>query len=173
MNIPDMCAQSPPELDGENAAAPAERLRTGDRDTCTQAATPVERLLQFTLAVTEILAESPRLSVAIERVLRIAAETLEWDVGAVWLPDSDGTVLRCSNLWSKPTVRYDEFKAASSARAFSPGTGLPGRVWSSCEPVWIPNIASDDSFPRGPAATEEGLRGGFAFPILLGRNSLE
>ncbi|TMK98619.1 MAG: GAF domain-containing protein [Actinobacteria bacterium] len=51
---------------------------------------------------------------------------------------------------------------------FSPGIGLPGRVWKSGRPAWIPDVDKDPNFPRAPAAALEGLHGAFGFPILLG-----
>jgi PAS domain S-box-containing protein len=41
-------------------------------------------------------------------------------------------------------------------------------VWSSGRPAWIPDVATDDNFPRTPFALDEGLHAGFGFPITLG-----
>jgi PAS domain S-box-containing protein len=51
---------------------------------------------------------------------------------------------------------------------FMPGIGLPGRVWSSREPAYIPDVVQDSNFPRARIAVSEGLHAAFAFPILLG-----
>ena len=40
-------------------------------------------------------------------------------------------------------------------------------MWASGEPAWIPDVAKDDNFPRGPMAARDGLHGAFAFPIRL------
>src|SRR5439155_14324362 len=53
-----------------------------------------------------------------------------------------------------------------------PGTGLPGRVWTSLKPVFIPEVARDDNFPRAPIAVAAALHAAFAFPILFGAKSL-
>ena len=57
--------------------------------------------------------------------------------------------------------------AASRAIVFEPGVGLPGRVWASAAPSWIPDVTLDPNFPRAPVATREGLHAAFGFPILL------
>jgi GAF domain-containing protein len=49
------------------------------------------------------------------------------------------------------------------------GVGLPGRVWASGEPAWIPDIVEDPNFPRTPAALKNGLHAAFAFPIFFGK----
>ena len=50
---------------------------------------------------------------------------------------------------------------------FARGIGLPGRVWASAEPSWIPDVVQDLNFPRAPVAAREGLHGALGFPILL------
>jgi signal transduction protein with GAF and PtsI domain len=47
------------------------------------------------------------------------------------------------------------------------GVGLPGRVWESASPAWIPDVVADTNFPRAPIAAREGLHAAFGFPILL------
>src|SRR4029077_5487099 len=56
----------------------------------------------------------------------------------------------------------------SRERTFTPGTGLPGRVWSSREPAYISDVVHDASFLRASIAAREGLHAAFGFPILLG-----
>ncbi|HSH58638.1 MAG TPA: EAL domain-containing protein, partial [Acidimicrobiales bacterium] len=58
------------------------------------------------------------------------------------------------------------FRAASEKHAFPPGMGLPGRVWASGCPAWIPDVSADANFPRHEAAVESGLRAGLCMPVL-------
>ena len=66
----------------------------------------------------------------------------------------------------------DEFVALSRRTTFAPGVGLPGRVWASGHPAWIPDVVTDSNFPRAPVATRAGLHGAFAFPIVVGNDIL-
>jgi len=114
------------------------------------------------------LAESATLAEAAPRVLQAICEALNWDYGAVWNVDSSADVLRCVDTWHLPTVTLPEFNAASRGTTFARGIGLPGRVWASGEPAWIPDVVADSNFPRAGIARSEGLHGAFALPILTG-----
>jgi len=65
-------------------------------------------------------------------------------------------------------IEVPEFERVSREFSFVPGLGLPGRVWSSLEAKYIPDVVSDENFPRASIAEREGLHAAFGFPILLG-----
>src|SRR5262249_51604446 len=77
-------------------------------------------------------------------------------------------VLRCVEVWHKPTIQAPGFEAVTRQGAFAPGVGLPGRIWASGKPAWVPDVVKDNNFPRAPVAAREGLHGAFGFPILFG-----
>lgn len=126
-----------------------------------------ERRVAAHLAVTRILAESPALSDATQQILQRIGETLNWRVGAMWTPDPENEVLRCFSIWQAPSTKVDRFESLCRERTFSRGVGLPGRVWTSLKPTWIPDVTRDENFPRARVAAADGLRGAFAFPILF------
>ena len=128
-----------------------------------------EDRLAATLAITQILAESPALIDAVPRVLETIGETLEWEVGVIWTTDSEAVELRCLQIWHAPGNRFANFEAVCRHRTFLPGIGLPGRVWKSLKPAWIPDVTKDTNFPRAPIADADGLHGAFAFPMLFGK----
>ena len=64
---------------------------------------------------------------------------------------------------------FEEFTAATVTTTFERGIGLPGRVWKTREPAWIPDVTRDDNFPRAAAAERVGLHAAFALPIMEGR----
>jgi signal transduction histidine kinase/integral membrane sensor domain MASE1/ActR/RegA family two-component response regulator len=131
-----------------------------------------ERRVGANLAVTRILAESPALSDATPRILQTISETLRWEVGGLWIPDSDFKALRCLNIWHTPGAEVEPFKSVCLERTFPPGVGLPGRVWTTLQPAWIPDVAKDDNFPRAPFALAADLHAAFAFPILFNEKFL-
>ncbi|MBI1851540.1 MAG: MASE1 domain-containing protein [Planctomycetes bacterium] len=132
-----------------------------------------ERLRAVGNAVTKVLAESPSLSDATPRILQAICDGLDWwDMGALWLVDSQSGVLRCAAVWHEPSVDVRRFEEATRRFTFTRGIGMPGRVWASGEPAWIPDVGTDPNFPRAPVAITDGLHTAFGFPILLGTQVL-
>src|SRR5439155_2311970 len=126
-----------------------------------------ERRLAANLAITRILAEAPTLSEAMPRILRTVCESLGWELGVTWTPDREKSVLRNANVWPGAARKDQQFEAVCRQSTFEKGIGLPGRVWANLRPAWIPDVTSDNNFPRAPIATAEGLHAAFAFPILF------
>lgn len=131
-----------------------------------------QRRLDAQHAVTRILAEATTLDDASLGVLRVICENLRWQVGLLWGVDYKANVLRCVNVWHDSTAQLAEFESTSRRRTFSPGVGLPGRVWMSRDAAWITDVVVNGNFPRAQIAAKEGLHGAFAFPVLLGKEVL-
>src|SRR5436309_42520 len=127
-----------------------------------------ERLLTMQYATTRVIAEAATIDDGIPRILQAICQTLTWEHGAVWIVDTEAQVLRCLYTWQAPEAQVAEFEALSREIAFAPGVGLPGRVWASGQPAWIPDVLKDTNFPRSAVAGREGLHGAFGFPVLLG-----
>ena len=118
------------------------------------------------------LAESPTLVDAAPRMLEAICDALGWEYGAWWNVDRAECCLRCVATWHPPTLPFDEFVAASRSTTFTAGIGLPGRVWSTRLPAWIPDVVRDSNFPRASVADRVGLHGAFGFPLLKDREVL-
>jgi PAS domain S-box-containing protein len=131
-----------------------------------------EERLRVQHTVAQILADAATIEEAAPKMLRAIGECLGWDVGALWHVDTEADGLRCVEHWHKASIEAPEFEGASREHTFVPGLGLPGRVWSSLEPVDVPDVVPDENFPRAPIAAREGLHAAFGFPILLGGDVL-
>jgi len=116
-------------------------------------------------AATRVLAESETLGRAMPAILKGICESLGWHWSSLWTIDRQEGVLRCGDIWHAPAVQLADFSAMSQRFTFAPGVGLPGRVWTSGESAWIPDVQQDPNFPRLPAARKVGLHGAFCFPI--------
>jgi PAS domain S-box-containing protein len=118
-------------------------------------------------AAAKALVSASTIDEAIPKILEAICDSLGWEHGAYWTIDRAADVLRCSDLWSPPSIKFPEFDAVSRATTFPRGTGLPGRVWESGMPAWIPDVTKDVNFPRAGVASREGLHAAFGFPVLL------
>jgi PAS domain S-box-containing protein len=126
-----------------------------------------ERRLTAEYVAARALTDSVTLAEAAVGVLQAICEALGWDHGALWNVDAGSGVLRCVSTWHLPTIDVQEFEAVSRRLTFARGVGLPGRVWDSGKPAWVPDVVADSNFPRVPVARQEGLHGAFALPVLI------
>jgi PAS domain S-box-containing protein len=127
----------------------------------------VNRTLALEYHLTRVLAESDTRSEAAPPILQAICESAEWEVGALWEVDEDAGVIRCVET-SHSSAGAPGFEKLTRNSVFTPGIGLPGRVWQSGEPHWLTNLANDENFPRIACAVQEGLRSAYGFPSLLG-----
>lgn len=114
------------------------------------------------------LAEGASFDDAAPEVLRALCESLGWDVGIAWRFEESDRALRFLASWHHPSGPMTELEKLSQRSSFSPGVGLPGRIMSAAEPMWITDVQKDRGFPRSPAAMEDGLHAGFGFPLIHG-----
>ncbi|MHC5766017.1 MAG: response regulator [Nostoc sp.] len=128
-----------------------------------------EQHLKAEYVTTRILAESTTINEAMPQILQGICETLGWDLSEFWMLDGRANVLCLLNSWYKISFEMQEFDILSRQIKFAPGIGLPGRVWTSLEPVWIADVVKDRSFIRSQVAAEAELHGAFGFPIRSGK----
>jgi formate hydrogenlyase transcriptional activator len=136
------------------------------RDITERKRTEQRVLAQYT--VTQVLAEAATLEEATPTILKTVCDLLLWDLGTLWSIDRQAGVLRCIEIWHNKSMEVTQFEAITRESTFAPGIGLPGRVWSSHEPAYIPDVARDVNFLRASVAARAGLHAALAFPILLG-----
>ena len=117
--------------------------------------------------VSRVLATAMTLDAASIEILKVVCQILQWDVGAVWYVDRESNVIRCLQLWHIDSVDAPAFFEMTLKAAFPPGVGLPGRVWTTNQPHWLPDTVQDSNFPRAKAAARDGLHGAFGFPIRI------
>ena len=128
-----------------------------------------ERRLAAEHAVSRILAASDTLSDAASKIIQPVCESLDWDVGTVWVVDRKANVLQCAEVWHKPMVEIPAFEQICRQRTYSQqGIGLPSLVWANKSLAWFPDLSTDAHFVRWPIAIQEGLHAAIGFPITNG-----
>jgi PAS domain S-box-containing protein len=128
----------------------------------------IEHRLALQYAITRIVSRSIDFVEGTHEILDTVCEGLGWQVGVLWSVDHQQEELRCIDVWHSPLLEASGFESTCLNSVFVKGTGLPGRIWESGKPAWIPNLKKDSSFTRAQIAERSGLRAVFGFPILLG-----
>jgi PAS domain S-box-containing protein len=127
-----------------------------------------EQRLLVQYRVTRVLADAATVEEATPKILQTMCECLGWDLGAVWRIDPKARVLRCAELWRTSSAEAAQFEVVTRKSTFRSGSGLPGRVWETGAPAYIPDIGHDEAFRGVDIAAREVLRAAIAFPIVLG-----
>lgn len=112
------------------------------------------------------ISESEDLKAAFFAVLEKICRTTDWAYGEIWVPSSSGRLLERSPVWYCSADGLAEFVELSEGFKFPVGKGLPGRVWSLKQPVWIRDVTLDENYLRADIAREAGLKAAAAIPVL-------
>jgi two-component system sensor histidine kinase/response regulator len=132
------------------------------------AAPSPQRYQHILYETARVLGDSPTLVEAVPRMIRAVCEGLGWQYGALWEVDRARNVMQCAGMWQPASLSFNEFAAQTKTQTFAPGVGLPGRVWTSRQPAWIPDVTQDGNFPRATVARKVGLHAAFAVPVVQG-----
>ena len=125
--------------------------------------------LQLTELITRAANEAKSVEAALQITLDQVCHHTSWPVGHAYLLDETNSDLSPSGIWHFDDAEaFDTFRSVTEATRFPSGIGLPGRVLASGEPAWIADVTKDPNFPRAQLATEIGVKGAFAFPVLVG-----
>jgi diguanylate cyclase (GGDEF)-like protein len=113
---------------------------------------------------------------ALDDALQVAVDGicnhLGWKVGHAFVVRPDGQ-LTSTRVWHlDDPAGLEEFRSASESMSFERGVGLPGRVLDTGQAAWIEDVSSSEEFVRRPLVEKAGLRGAFAFPILVGSQTV-
>lgn len=90
-----------------------------------------------------------------------------WVVGHAYLPDDVDApqVLRSSAVWHFEDRAVSSLERAVASVDRARGQGLPGQIWASGKPKWLPDISRCNQPDRKKLLLQHGLRAGFGFPI--------
>lgn len=137
--------------------------------------------IQFSQALSKAVRKAPDFHTALCFALTQVCELSGWDYGEVWIPCKDNRVLVLSPVCytskrkgNDSVLALEQFRLCSEAFILPPATGLAGRVWSSQQPEWTPDVSaqSETYFLRNQIAKAYGLKTGLGVPILANHQVL-
>ena len=105
---------------------------------------------------------------ALCRVLKRICEITGWTVAEAWVPGTDEVTLEPSAIGFWATAAASRFHDSNQAIRYGPGEGLPGRVWQTKQPLWIPDVKQAKVFCRTAPAATEGLQAAAGLPVMVG-----
>jgi PAS domain S-box-containing protein len=123
-----------------------------------------ELLLLHRLALA--VGEAEDLESALLLVLEEICLATGWATGESWLPSEGGARLERGPVRTVADGALERFHTESGTLAFVPGEGLPGRVWQSGAPLWVPDTSACPDSDRRDLAREVGLRAAMVIPVL-------
>jgi signal transduction histidine kinase len=149
-----------------NARHEAERIAEENARALYDRQDELELLEMVAAASNEATAIEPALGAAIVYV----CAHMRWPVGHAYLADEGSGALAATGVWYlEDEARYAAFRDATERRG---APGLPTRVIEAGEPAWVADVATEPGFSRAEVAAGAGLRSGFAFPVLMGTQTV-
>ncbi len=124
-----------------------------------------EMLLLQTLTLA--IAEAPDFESVLQVTVQRVCEASGWALGESWVPRPDGSALVFGKAWHAAIENAGSFIEANQQISFPPEYGLPGRVWASKKPEWVPDISINrDVYVRAEAAAVIGLKVAVGVPLV-------
>ncbi|MES2154386.1 MAG: ATP-binding protein [bacterium] len=117
--------------------------------------------------------EADSMDEAARLCLEKVCEYTGWPVGHAYFVNEADTEMTSHGVWRLPPgLEFEAFRTVTEATTLGPGIGLPGRVWESRKPAWIPDVMKDNNFPRATRAQAIGVHSAFGIPVLVGHRVL-
>jgi diguanylate cyclase (GGDEF)-like protein/PAS domain S-box-containing protein len=123
--------------------------------------------------VGRVLAQASSTPEALDAIVECICTGLGWQYGACWNEDEQTHHIACRHIWHEPALAASAFVEVSRSTSFEPGTG--GLIRTTIErrqPVAWEDISNQPGLRRAPAGVAAGLCSAFAFPLLVGGQTL-
>jgi DNA-binding CsgD family transcriptional regulator/PAS domain-containing protein len=116
------------------------------------------------IAVSDALEAWASLEQGATRLLGDLATALEFQFGALWVPEGETLVARV--VWTDPTRDAADLESATRKLRVRAGDDLPGKVWHAGEPINMLDVDTQGSFIRCDVAARAGLHSAVAVPAI-------
>jgi ammonium transporter len=110
---------------------------------------------------------------SVEEAIRTCLESIcefgGWSVGHCFMVDEAVKKLISTKIWHLDDEEgYAVFREVTEKTELLSGIGLCSLVLGSGKPNWIADVSADKNFSRAAAAKDVEIKGGAAFPVLVG-----
>jgi signal transduction histidine kinase len=164
------------DLLARHASAALERWRADEslrrsRDNLERQVADRTRWLTLLHELSDSISDAPTWDSALQRLLARLCALEEWQIGYVYLPDSEAPNVIAPALGCISDERFRPFHEVSERQRYARGESLPGRVYAQ----GVAKYSADSeellqAMPiRSAAARQVGLQAGFAHAITAGR----
>ncbi|MDI9635291.1 diguanylate cyclase [Oscillatoria amoena NRMC-F 0135] len=125
--------------------------------------------LQLLLATAQAISETADAEEALLAILSTVCQTIGWDFGEAWMPNSEATHLEYCCAWRTDPPNLIEFQRQAESLRFAYAQGFPGRIWASQQIEWIADLAEQPCLMniRSLAAEQASLKSVLGVPIVL------
>lgn len=132
----------------------------------------MEQRMAVQYVAARVMSEAREPEAGLAQILVKVGSALSAETAGLWLSNAETGRLHCGSFWTASRTKCEPFESQSRSMTFGAGEGIPGRVLSTHNPLWIRDIAADADAPRKEAAARGGLQSVVAFPIRSGGTTL-
>ena len=129
----------------------------------------VENTFQLLRHISDISAKTDSVSEWLAHFMQCICDHTGWMIGHAWhFATPDAEELTSMRIWHfNGCPEKSEFRSKSETIRFASGIVLPGRVHAHRRVDFIPDVITDDNYPRKPYAQKIGIRGGYGVPVFV------
>ncbi|MCC2644007.1 MAG: putative Histidine kinase (modular protein) [Nitrospira sp.] len=117
----------------------------------------MEQRMAVQYVAARVMSEAREPESGLAQILAKVGAALSAETAGLWLSNKETGLLHCGSFWTTSPTKYETFEMRSRSMSFRLGEGIPGRVLSTHNPTWIPEIAADPDVPRKDTAACCGL----------------
>lgn len=128
-----------------------------------------EKRIEAQFDITRILARGESIEETVTQIIEIICHEFNWAYGEMWLVNGKNSELELNNFAGILDDRFDEFGKITQKYTFARGSGLPGQVWETEQPVWYEDVVKSTFYNRREAAVQAGLHAAVGLPIFSGQ----
>jgi PAS domain S-box-containing protein len=131
------------------------------------------RRAELMQAAAGLIAAAKNLPEGLAGLMRLLRRMGNFDYGELWLGEAGRMRLRVAAIDHAPEdAVLQAFSAYSAPLECGPTDGLPGMVWESRDPVFVPDLAGEVRFVRREQARATGLLSAAMLPVRSGGRTI-